>query len=243
MIPRFSLVFLTMFLTFSANSVAVKNNNAETLLSLLPTHCAFSTDFKQVQTIDNIPKPIISNGTLVFSCKDGLLWHAKKPTTQTHIYRKKTKNTLKHAKIDDAGKVEFLNGRSARHMAKLLNALMGSDTTYMLKHFNISPVTTDNGNHDNKTDQKMINNRLVLIPYNKRFKKFINQIELNKKEDVIEIHIINNETESIKISTSNLINYEKLDQASCINSFSNSASICELFLNGSKTNMHRDGGN
>jgi len=220
------LIFAILFL-LSSNVVANDRVGTSSTLpskilqSMLPTHCAFSANFTQSQVIQDIPKPITSNGALLFSCQHGLVWRTQTPTLQTLLYGSKGKVNTKHAKINAHGKLEYLSGRSTRQMAALLNAIMGSDTTYILKRFNVT-----------QSEQSTVSNRIHLTPKNKHLKKFITHIELDKQAEIVIIRIINNDTESVTINMNNITNYDALNTEICHIALSQKKAICELFISG-----------
>ena len=218
----FAILFLLSSNAIADDQVAASNTLAsEILQSMLPIDCAFSANFTQSQVIQDIPKPITSNGALLFSCQHGLVWRTQTPTLQILLYGSKGKVNTKHAKIDADGKLEYLSGRSTRQMAALLNAIMGSDTAYILKRFDIT-----------QSEQSTVSKRIHLTPKNKHLKKFITHIELDKQAEIVVIRIINNDTESITINLNNITNYDALNTEICHMALSQEKAICELFISG-----------
>lgn len=184
---------------------------APDIKGFLPQHCYFSGRFVQNRKVESIPASLESQGNFLFSCEHGLIWHTGLPTRETVIYT----NGKKHFQVDSDGRIEPLKGRLHDNMALLLNGLMGADVNYLEKYFSFGTIEPDN---------------VELQPKKKNMRKFIEQLNLRKLDESIEINLVNDarNNTTIRIYDIQVLNEFGIEQ--CRRHYPEPANICDSLL-------------
>lgn len=212
----FTLLLISPLLFSSIAQADSSQTAAPDVKDFLPRQCYFSGRFAQNRNVESIPAPLESQGEFLFSCDHGLIWHTGLPTRETIIYT----NSKKHYLVDADGKMEPLKGRLHANMALLLNGLMGADVHYLEKYFSFITTEPDN---------------IELQPKKKNMRKFIEQLDLRKHGDSIEINLVNDARNNTVIRISDIQILSGLDIEQCREHFPEPVAVCDsLFRNADK---------
>jgi len=157
----FLIIFNAAISTFAiADSKQDLKQQAE-LENVLAKQCRFSGTFTQEKSLKGLPIPLKSNGSFLFDCDLGLIWHTATPITETKVYTM----TSSHFQLDDKREIEALDDIIQTTIAKLLLDIMSADQEAITNSFKINSI-----------DQ----NSVSLIPNSTFLKKGIQSILLNK---------------------------------------------------------------
>ena len=184
---------------------------APDIKDFLPQQCYFSGRFAQARTVESIPAPLESEGSFLFSCKHGLIWHTELPTRETVIYT----NGKKHFHVDRNGRIQPLKGRLHGNMALLLNGLMGANVSYLEKYFSFGTIEPD---------------KAELHPNKKSMRKFIEQLNLRKSEESVEINLINDARNNTAIRIFDIRILNRFDVGQCGRHYPEPVNICNSLL-------------
>lgn len=112
-------------------------------------------------------------------------------------------------------RIKPLKGRLHSHMARLLNALMGADVGYMEEYFSVGHAEPG---------------KVELRPKKKNMQRFIQQLNLHKNEESVDISLVNDARNITHIHIFDTRPLNSLNQAGCREYFSEPADICESLL-------------
>lgn len=189
---KFSTLILALT-AWCAQSIAA--DNAEALKAYLPSGCYHGGHYQQERTLAGLAQPLATEGSFAYSCDRGLIWHTADPVTETVIY----KATGKHFLLDGENNLNPLEGRVHQALGTLLNHLIGGDAAYLTRHF-----------HAEIKDEY-----LRLVPRQSRLKKFIQNIEINPRDDKVEIRLQHPADETTQITITGQQVFETFDMARC----------------------------
>lgn len=209
---RFFMSLLTFPLLFSFIARADSPQAiAPNIKDFLPQQCYFAGRFAQNRKVESIPAPLESQGNFLFSCEDGLIWHTGLPTRETVIYT----NGKKHFQVGSDDRMEPLKGRLHANMALLLNGLMGADLSYLEKYFSLGAIEPDH---------------VELQPKKKNMRKFIEQLNLRKHGESIEINLVNDARNNTTIRISDIQTLNQFGSEQCRERYPEPANICGSLL-------------
>lgn len=192
---RSVIIFLRIIFCVLPSIALAAEKPTQTLDDYLPAGCYHSGDYLQQKIIPGLAQPLQTQGTFVYSCDHGLVWHTQHPIVETAIY----KISGRHFLATDDNALNPMTGRVHQSLGTLLNHLIGGDAAYLQRHFQAA----------------MEPGQLQLIPKNKRLKKFIQYILIEPKDDqvTIELHHAGDELTHITIVDRHV--HEHLDQPLC----------------------------
>lgn len=206
---KFTLLMLALISGWCVPALATDQVNA--LQEYLPSGCHHAGQYRQEKTLAGLDQALITEGSFVYSCELGLIWHTALPVTETIIY----KITAEHFLLSEDNILNPLDGRVHKALGILLNHLVGGDTAYLQRHFQIE--TADNV--------------LRLNPKKNRLKKFIQYIEISPQNKNVEITLRHGANEATKILITERQVFEAFDMECCKALLPENAFACgALFL-------------
>lgn len=138
MLKLFALFFFISFSVTAEEANIFKHpspiENLANIEKTIPQPEFLRGDFEQIKTIKGSPKKFISNGSFIFSKKDGLYWNTKKPFSSIIIF---TKNSL--LKIEDGNK-EIVSADSSPfflEFSQIFQSIFSGETKEIQHNFNI----------------------------------------------------------------------------------------------------------
>lgn len=190
---KFTFLMLALASWWCAPVIA--QDNIDTLQEYLPSGCHHAGQYRQEKTLAGLEQALITEGSFVYSCELGLIWHTATPVTETIIY----KITAEHFLLSEDNILNPLDGRVHQALGTLLNHLVGGDTVYLQRHFQIT----------------VADNALRLNPKQKRLKKFIQYIEIIPQDQNVKITLRHNPDEATQILITERRVFEAFDMERC----------------------------
>jgi hypothetical protein len=195
----FSKFFTAIFLMFAA-PLAVWANTT-TLSNYLPEGCYHAGEYQQHKTLAGMDKPLITDGSFVFNCNQGLIWHTQSPITETIIYKAQGD----HFMVRADGSTQVLDSRAQRAMGKILNNLIGGNSDYLQQTFSIVEKESSIEKEDS----------VELTPKNKQMQKFLHSLSITPQTDSVKITLQLAEQETIVIRIFARRSFTTLEQTQC----------------------------
>ena len=176
-----------------------------TLNSYLPEGCYHTGEYQQHKSLAGIDKPLMTDGSFVFNCNQGLIWHTQSPIIETIIYKAQGDHIIMHAD----GSTQALDSRAQRALGKILNNLIGGNSDYLQQTFSI----VDKNSMENNSGAK--ENSVELTPKNKQMQKFLHSLSITPHADSVKISLQLAEQETIAIRIFARRSFTSLEQAQC----------------------------
>lgn len=206
---KFAFLILALACAWCAPVIA--QDNTDTLQEYLPSGCHHAGQYRQEKTLAGLEQALITEGSFVYSCELGLIWHTAAPVTETIIY----KITAEHFLLSEDNILDPLDGRVHKALGTLLNHLVGGDTAYLQRNFHLA----------------VADNALRLNPKQKRLKKFIQYIEIIPQDQNVEITLRHNADEATQILITERQVFKTFDLDRCKTLLPEKAFACgALFL-------------
>ena len=204
----FAPIFLNMFLVFATSLAAPLTAwaDATKLNSYLPEGCYHSGEYQQHKTLAGMDKPLITDGSFVFNCNQGLIWHTQSPITETIIYKAQGDHVILHAD----GSTQVLDSRAQRALGKILNNLIGGNSDYLQQTFSIVEKDSSIKKEDSAKE-----NSVELTPKNKQMQKFLHSLSITLQADSVKITLQLAEQEITAIRIFARRSFTSLEQAQC----------------------------
>lgn len=177
-------------------SVTYAQTQEPSLTTYLPDDCYHSGDYRQSEIVSGLSRPLITTGSYVYDCRQGLIWHTQTPIVETIVYARSGDTLL----ITEHGERRQLESRVHRRIGELLNQLIGGNSGYIRKTFTLQPAA----------------NGFTLTPNNRRMKKFLSAVKLNNHSDGVTLTLQHPDNESTSVDISERVAHANLDEASCI---------------------------
>src|SRR5690606_6464173 len=190
---KFTFLMLALASWWCAPVIA--QDNIDTLQEYLPSGCHHAGQYRQEKTLAGLEQALITEGSFVYSCALGIIWHTATPVTETIIY----KITAEHFLLSEDNIINPLDGRVHQALGTLLNHLVGGDTVYLQRHFQIT----------------VADNALRLNTKQKRLKKFIQYIEIIPQDQSVKITLQHNPDEATKMLSTERRVFEAFDMERC----------------------------
>ena len=179
----------------SAQETEQKPSDLIKLAAFLPSDCFHAGQFQQAKKIKGMSAPLITLGAYIFDCQQGLIWQTNDPIVESIIYP--IANIPLMIKAGD--KIEVLDGKVHKTLGKILNNLIGGDTSFIDKNFSIA--SNDSG--------------FLLTPKSRRLRKFIRNISMLQNESAVTITIAHSDEESTQIQLFGKRTLQKIDSSRC----------------------------
>lgn len=207
---RYAALCLLLALNLLSSSATASDATAKTLEDYLPSGCHHSGNYLQQKIIPDLAQPLETQGTFIYTCDHGLIWHTQSPIIETAIYKVSGRHFLA---TEDAAPSP-MTGRVHQSLGTLLNHLIGGDASYLQRHFHATAQSE----------------QLQLTPKSKRLKRFIQHILIQPQTDkvTIELHHAGNELTHITIVDRQA--HDLLDQALCEQLLPGKAVVCTTLL-------------
>ena len=192
------LSILTIVILNSFFATVFANDLSTDLSQFLPDHCYFSGHFHEEKQLPGLPQKVLSKGKFYFACDRGLIWQTQSPVQNSLLY------TLgkDHYRLDQNNTLEKLEGRSHKHLAKLLNNLMSGNQDYLHKYFEI--IQFNEKSHS-----------VTLTSRKKSMAKFIHSLNLTKNEGEVTIQMQGEKSGNSLIRIDNLQATEEFVSECC----------------------------
>lgn len=189
-------IFL-LALPLTVNAAGTSQSAAQVLEQYLPSDCYHTGQYRQAKSVQGLAAPLITTGSFVFDCNNGLIWHTQTPIVETLVYTEQGA----HTHIKEHGALSDVDGRVQRALGTILNNLIAGDTEFILKNFELSALA----------------NGFVLTPKARRMKKFLNKIELQEVPtgQHVELTLFHPHQELTQISITEKRVLTSLDQSKC----------------------------
>jgi hypothetical protein len=220
----FSKFFTAIFFISTAPLTAWANTT--TLSSYLPEGCYHAGEYQQHKTLAGMDNPLITDGSFVFNCNQGLIWHTQSPITETIIYKAQGD----HFMVRADGGTQVLDSRAQRALGKILNNLIGGNSDYLQQTFSITEKET--------SDEKGTNNEkessVELIPKNKQMQKFLHSLSITPQTDSVKITLQLAEQETIAIRIFARRSFTSLEQTQCEQLAKLPPQACKILFKGAR---------
>lgn len=203
-------LFFAALLSIISLPASADEPSQENLNALLPDACYLFGNYSQTKTLAGLKTPIKSEGKFLYSCDAGLIWHTRAPLSETLIYSLQGKQT----KIHTDSTREALNNRLHKHLNTLLNSLIGADTRYINKYFNI---------HGDRE-------KIQLNPKKRRMKKFITSIDLFRQQDNTDITINHASNQKTSMQIFDTRKLAALDNEQCKKHLASTQVACDVLF-------------
>ena len=180
---------------------------------ILPKSCDLSGSFRQEKYIDNIPRPLASEGDFLFACASGLIWRTTSPITESVIF-------LNNGRIYLESNAELKKSNSVvmKTLSRLLLNMLSGDASYFYHHFTLSRGVTDDIT-------------VELTPKTKAFKRALKAIGLKTKESGIDLNILDNSGQSTLIEITSFIGNHDMSSADrCATQYASSTEACDILF-------------
>ena len=188
--------------------------HAQKLEKYLPQGCYHTGQYKQIKTLKDVKKPLITEGSFAFDCNQGLIWHTHLPIVETAIYKIEGDHSL----LREDATLQKLDNRVHRTLGKLLNNLIGGNEDYLQQNFSI-------------TEQ---DDAAVLAPKNKQMKKFLQALIISKSENLINIHLDVVEQDDFDIQIFSQQKLTSLDHSQCEHLPRVPLAACKILYDGTR---------
>ncbi len=159
--------------------------------------CHYTADFVQRKTLPSLPVPLVSQGSLLFACDLGLIWHTAGPIQETLVY---TADSA-HFRVDSAGRTHLLQGVAHDFMANLLLGLMAGDSAAVTGHFDVEIVVPETV--------------WLLKPSATVMRDFVTSIGLALIDDALNITVDGARGDKVDIATSTTEPLEGFESGQC----------------------------
>lgn len=224
MLLPFAKSFIAIFLMFAAPLAAWANTTI--LGSYLPEGCYHAGEYQQHKTLAGMDKPLITDGSFAFDCNQGLIWHTQSPITETIIYKAQGN----HVVVRADGSTQVLDSRAQRALGKILNNLIGGNSDYLQKTFNIVEKSSDikKGSSTEKADS------VELTPKNKQMQKFLHSLSITPQTDSVKITLQLAEQETIAIRIFSRRSFTSLEQTQCEQLLKLPPLACKILFKGAR---------
>jgi hypothetical protein len=184
----------------------------DSLATYLPESCYYAGQYQQQKMLNGLDKPLLSEGSFVFNCKQGLIWHTQSPIVETIVYKTKGKPYILHENMSE----QVLGSKIHQSLGNILNNLMGGNSAYLQQTFTF--IENQHG--------------LVLIPKKQQMKNFLTSLSIEKKSDSVMITLLLAENETTSIRIFDRQNFAILEEKDCAQLKNSSASACKLLFKG-----------
>lgn len=180
---------------FGDENSDARGESGDSLQGYLPSGCYHAGQYRQEKTVAGLEQPLVTAGNFLYTCDQGLIWHTAMPVTETIIY----KISGEHFVLNAENHLNPLDGRVHKALGTLLNHLIGGNLDYLKRHFQ----TVD------------ANDKLRLLPKQKRLKNFLQYIEIVPSADNVQINLQHSADETTRISIFATRVFESFDVDSC----------------------------
>lgn len=207
-----SVIFFHLLLCVTLSPYAVAQTDK--LTAYLPQDCYHAGQYQQQKVMSGVGKTLTTEGSFIFNCEQGLIWHTQTPIAETIVYNIQGNHFLVRAD----GSKHALNTRVHRSLGKILTNLMGGDEAFLRKTFLI-------------TEQQ---NELHLAPKNKQMKAFLHALTIVKQNETLHISLQLAEQDSITIVISGAQRFATFNQTECLTIAHHFSQACHILFQGVK---------
>ena len=176
--------------------------------------CRYSGDFTQERQLEELSAPLVSTGSFMFSCDEGLLWEVRKPIFDARVYTTEKLNF----RVRKNRNVTQLAGIADAKTASLLLDLMSGNTSALSEEFDLASggETSDS---------------LVLKPKKRSVQKRLTQIIVEQQGDTINITMQAPDTGDYIITINNINLFDGDDLATCRQFSQLAFPACRVLIN------------
>lgn len=182
---------LWILLTPLSGALAQENND----LLKTPQACLQYAEFRQEKMLQGLPRPLVSQGSILLDCNRGTLWSTRTPIEETLVYTFGRKHWL--VKAD--GEILPIKNAAQKRIGDILARIVSGDREFIDKYF-----------HRETADQTT-----RLLPAHKRLKKYIEFIALEELAEGLRVTVARTDKQNMLIAISALRELPQLDAKSC----------------------------
>jgi hypothetical protein len=184
----------------------------DSLATYLPESCYHSGQYQQQKNLRGLENPLLSQGSFVFNCNQGLIWHTQSPIVETIVYKTKGKHFILH----EGASAQVLSSKIHQSLGKTLNNLIGGNSAYLQQTFTF--IQNQQG--------------LVLTPKKQHMKNFLKSLNIEKKSDGVTITLLLAENETTIIRIFDRQNFAVLEEKDCAQIKNSLSPACKLLFKG-----------
>ncbi|MFT5702804.1 MAG: outer membrane lipoprotein-sorting protein [Rickettsiales bacterium] len=112
----------------------VKNEDLQMVKSSIPEPEILRGDFKQTKILQDLDRDFISYGKFIFTKKDGLYWHMKKPFELINVF---TKNGLMSIEDGQKNLISAEESPIFKEISEIFQTILVADVDRLKDHFEI----------------------------------------------------------------------------------------------------------
>lgn len=208
---RILIARLHAFLFFSICLIPLAAQSSEENHDILetPRSCLQYAEFRQEKQLQGLPKPLVSRGRILLDCNRGTVWHTRTPIQETMVYTFGNKHWL--VKAD--GEVQPIKNAAQKRIGDILARIVRGDREFLDKYFR----------------RETTGDTTQLVPTQKRLKKYIDTIALNKTAQGFQVTVVRTDNQNMHIDLSAIRELAQLDKDSCRALLETDSGCAQLF--------------